>query len=175
MPKYTTKIFATFALGLWSVLGAVTLTLSTPSHTLAQSQQQTSSSMRTASVPSETVLARLVWSTMIALDNANRTGNYSVLYALGSPTFKQRNSPQQLFDNFAPLRQNRIDVGRTLFLSPTYYIPPTILPDGSLRLRGGFEDRAKSVRFDLIYSNSGSGWQISALSVAEMAASAPRQ
>jgi hypothetical protein len=170
MMKLIAKTFTVAALGLFS---GTALALAIPSHAAAQSQQS-SASANTPSVPSEAILARLVWSTMIALDNANRTGNYSVLYALGSPTFKQQNSPQQLFGNFASLRQNRIDVGRTIFLSPTYYIPPAILPDGSLRLRGGFEDRAKSVRFDLIYSNSGGGWQISAISVVEMAASSPR-
>jgi len=158
------------ALGLFT---GMSLALSVPSHAAAQSQQS-SSSARAPSVPSDTVLARLVWSTMIALDNANRTGNYSVLYALGSPAFQQQNPPQQLFDNFTSLRQNRIDVGRTIFLTPTYYIPPAILQDGSLRLRGGFEDGAKSVRFDLIYSNVGGGWQISAMSVVEMAASSPK-
>lgn len=127
-----------------------------------------------ASVPNEAVLARLVWSTMIALDNANRTENYSVLYALGSPTFKEQNTPQQLAQSFSALRQNRIDIGRTIFLAPTYYIPPAILSDGSLRLRGGFDNSQKSIRFDLIFSNQGGGWQIKALSVVETSASAPK-
>ena len=165
------KAITASVLGLSASIG---LTLSAPPNALAQTPQGSSSARAASSVPSETVLARLVWSTMIALDNANRTGNYSVLYALGSPAFQQQNSPQQLFSNFASLRQNRIDVGRTIFLTPTYYIPPAILQDGSLRLRGGFEDRAKSVRFDLIFTNSGSGWQINAISVVEMAASAPK-
>ena len=126
-------------------------------------------------VPDENVLARLVWSTMIALDNANRTNNYTVLNSLGSEDFQRRNSPERLSGIFSNLRQNRIDLGRTILSTPSYYRPPEILSDGSLRLRGGFDYRPKSIRFDLIYSNIGGGWQISAISVVEMDASEPKQ
>ena len=127
-----------------------------PSEALAQSALQSSTvSSSGMSVPDENTLARLVWSTMIALDNANRTENYTVLYSLGSSKFKQRNSPAQLRQNFSSLRQNRVDIGRAILSSPTYYIPPVILSDGTLRLRGGFDYRPKSVRFDLIYTNEG--------------------
>jgi len=157
------QIASTFA-----VFGMLSLTL--PGEVLA-AQQSVSA---TSSVPDENTLARLVWSTMIALDNANRTENYTVLYSLGSPEFKQRNSPQKLAQNFSALRQKRIDIGRTILSTPSYYIPPAILSDGSLRLRGGFDYRPKSVRFDLIYSNIGGGWRIKALSVVEIAATAPK-
>lgn len=125
-------------------------------------------------LPDENVLARLVWSTMVALDNANRTDNYSILNSLGSPQFQMRNSPEQLSDIFLNLRQNRVDIGRTILSTPRYYIPPAILPDGTLRLRGGFDYRPKSIRFDLIYVNIGGGWQINAISVVEMDAGDPK-
>jgi len=56
----------------------------------------------------------------------------------------------------------------------TYYIPPQILPDGSLRLRGGFDFRPNAVRFDMVFVNIGGGWQLSALSVVETDVNAPR-
>ncbi|MCI4644329.1 MAG: hypothetical protein MRY64_06055 [Hyphomonadaceae bacterium] len=124
-------------------------------------------------VPDENTLARLVWSTMIALDNANRTENYSVLYALGSDGFKARNSPDTLSATFAPLRMSRIDVGRAILIRPTYYIPPQVNGDGLLRLRGGFDYRPNSIRFDILFENRGGGWRIHALSVAEMDYNAP--
>lgn len=125
-------------------------------------------------VPDENVLARLVWSTMIALDNANRTNNYTVLNSLGSPNFQRRNSPEKLSNIFSNLRQNRVDIGRTILSTPNYYQPPEILADGTLRLRGGFDYRPKSIRFDLIYANLGGGWRIAAISVVEMDANAPK-
>jgi len=125
-------------------------------------------------VPDENVLARLVWSTMVALDNANRTNNYSVLNSLGSPEFQRRNTPQRLSEIFSNLRRNRVDIGRTILSTPSYYRPPEILSDGTLRLRGGFDYRPKSVRFDLVYANIGGGWQITAISVVEMDAGVPK-
>lgn len=145
-----------------------------PGRAFAQSTPQPSSVRSPASVPDENTLSRLVWSTMIALDNANRTENYSVLHSLGTLRFKQKNPPAQLMQNFSSLRQNRVDLGRTILSPPTYYIPPAILSDGSLRLRGGFDYRLKSVRFDLIYANEGGGWRINALSIVETNASAPK-
>lgn len=129
----------------------------------------------TSRVPDENTLARLVWSTLTALDNANRTGNYEVLHGLGTAGFQQRNSVASLSQSFADLRANRVDVGRVILSSPTYYRAPEILTDGSLRLRGGFDFRPQSIRFDLMYRNVGGGWQLSAISVVEMNFDAPRQ
>lgn len=124
--------------------------------------------------PDENVSARLVWSTMIALDNANRTGNYTVLHALGSPSFQQNYPVAQLSQSFSGLRAQRVDIGRSIMIKPTYYIPPTIIPSGDLRLRGAFEYRPQSLRFDLIYRNVNGGWALHAISVAQMDSQAPR-
>ena len=128
-----------------------------------------------AVIPDENTLARLVWSTMIAVDNANRTGDYSVLYALTSPGFKRANSVNSLAANFTDLRARRVDVGRAIMMSPTYYRPPSVDAGGNLRLRGGFDYRPKSVRFDLLFVQVASGgWRINAISVVEMDFAAPR-
>ncbi len=129
---------------------------------------------RAQQAPDENVSARLVWSTMIALDNANRTGNYTVLRELGTPSFQSRNSQLVLSSVFSDLRDNRVDVGRAIMTKPTYYLPPTITAEGNLRLRGGFEYRPQSIRFDLIYRNQNGGWRLHAISVAQMDFDAPR-
>jgi hypothetical protein len=126
-------------------------------------------------LPDENTLARLVWSTMVALDNANRTDNYSVLYQLGTVGFQRQNTPAKLNQSFANLRENRVDIGRAILSTPTYYQPPAILTDGTLRLRGGFDFRPNSIRFDLIYKNIGGGWRINAISVVQMDSMSPRQ
>jgi len=145
-----------------------------PQVSVAQTTYQNQRVAYQQAVPDENVLARLVWSTMIALDNANRTNNYSVLSSLGSPDFQSLNTPQRLSEIFLDLRRNRVDIGRTILSTPSYYRPPEILSDGTLRLRGGFDYRPKSIRFDLIYANIGGGWQITAISVVEMDAGAPK-
>ena len=155
---------------------SLALLMGAPPAAFAQSRPSTPvpASRPNITVPDENTLARLVWSTMVALDNANRTENYTILNNLGTTAFRRRNSPAQLADNFSDLRANRVDIGRAILSSPTYYIPPQITAQGHLRLRGGFEYRPKSIRFDLLYSLEGGGWRITAMSVVEMDANAPK-
>lgn len=162
-----TMLGSAFVLGVTTQTGHTQIT-----NMQARPSYQTASQL--PRLPDENVLARLVWSTMVALDNANRTENYTVLYNLGSPQFRQQNSPERLSTLFSNLRENRVDVGRTILSTPNYYRPPEILRDGTLRLRGGFDYRPKSVRFDLIFGNVGGGWRINAISVVEMDAGAPK-
>lgn len=145
--------------------------------TQIQTQTQATAQSRIvnrSAVPDENTLARLVWSTMIAVDNANRTGNYDVIYGLMSPRFQRTNTAQTLAQSFAPLRRNRVDIGRAILMTPNYYTPPQIIADGQLRLRGGFDYRPKSVRFDLIFETVNGGWGLSAISIAEMDFAAPK-
>jgi len=105
---------------------------------------------------------------MVAVDNANRTGNYAVLHALCAPEFQRQTTVDELASTFAKLRENRVDIGRALLLNPSYHIPPQINDQGYLRLRGGFESRPQAVRFDILFAPVNGGWRIAALSVAEM-------
>ncbi|HYE26673.1 MAG TPA: hypothetical protein VEA61_00330 [Allosphingosinicella sp.] len=41
-------------------------------------------------MPDPIVINKLVWSAMAALDQANQTGNYSVLRDLGAPSFQTK-------------------------------------------------------------------------------------
>lgn len=120
------------------------------------------------------ISARLVWSTMIALDNANRTGDYSILHALGAPGFQANNSVGSLYDSFRNFRDTQTDLGRAILIEPTYYMPRTIDKDGLLRLRGGFETRPLAIRFDLIFQQVEGAWRLLAISVIEEEASVKR-
>ena len=122
-------------------------------------------------MPDENTLARLVWSTMITLDDANETGNYAVLHQSGAPEFVRSQSPEKLAGLFSELRGKNVDLSRTLSISPTWDMPPAINEAGYLRLRGGFEFRPRAVRFDILYRLSGGDWKILGLSVVEMDAS----
>lgn len=122
-------------------------------------------------VPEETVLTRLVWTTMVTVDNANRTGDYSVLLALGAPSFQANNSEEDLATLFASLRENRVDIGKAILIEPTWLLEPAVNGQGILRLRGGFEYRPRAIRFDILFQNVGGGWRILGLSVAELSAS----
>jgi hypothetical protein len=94
-------------------------------------------------VPDPLVLSKLLWSTMAAIDHANKTGNYTVLHALGSAAFRRNNSPASLANIFAGIRASRIDLADTFLLEPRLEFPPTIQA-GLLRMRGAFRMRPLS-------------------------------
>lgn len=124
--------------------------------------------------PDLTTSSRLVWATMTTLDNANRTSNYSVLRDLGSGAFQLNNSVMNLGTIFRELRANRVDVGRAIMIEPTFYLPPAVDDTGVLRLRGGFEFRPRSLRFDLLFVFEQGGWRLHGISVVEVASNTPR-
>ncbi len=165
------KIVKISALVMACCLGSAVYTAPAYAQTAAPGAQQ---SRYLPAVPDENILARLVWSTMVALDNANRTGDYSVLYALTSPQFQRSNASADLAASFENLRAQRVDVGRAIMMTPAYYIPPSVDASGNLRLRGGFDYRPQSIRFDLLFVQVGGGWRINAISVVQMDFAAPK-
>ena len=122
--------------------------------------------------PDSTVVHKLVWSAMAAIDQANLTGNYSVLRDLGAPSFQANNSAVTLAQVFAGIRNQGIDLSYTLTLIPTFQFPPAIQQGGLLRIRGVFPLRPTPIGFDLLYQNVNGQWRIFGISVVPLVARA---
>ena len=120
--------------------------------------------------PDSLVINKLVWSAMAAVDQANQTGNYSVLRDLGAPSFQASNSAATLAQVFATLRAQNVDLSYTLTLNPTFQFPPAIQQGGLLRIRGVFPLRPTPIGFDLLYQNIGGQWRIFAIAVIPLVA-----
>jgi hypothetical protein len=120
-------------------------------------------------VPDSQALAKLIWSTMAALDQANQTGNYSVLRDLGAPSFQTTNSAATLGGIFQSLRAQRIDLGNTLLIVPTYQAG--IVQNNLLRIRGSFPMRPSAIGFDLLFENIGGQWRLFGIAVTPLAPS----
>lgn len=114
-------------------------------------------------IPDQAGLARLVWSTIAAVDHANKTGNYNVLRSLGSPDFQASNGAPALSRIFASLREQRVNLIDTLSIEPSYEFPPA-LEGGMLRLRGAFRMRPQATQFDLLYQWN-QGWMLQGIAV----------
>ncbi|HYI39123.1 MAG TPA: hypothetical protein VE053_02265 [Allosphingosinicella sp.] len=139
------------------LLAALVLTVST-----APAQAQRPAAV-VNSIPDQAGLARMVWSTMAAVDHANKTGNYNVLRGLGSPDFQTANGAPALSRIFASLRESGINLSDTLSIEPSYEFPPA-LEGGMLRLRGAFRMRPQAVQFDLLYQWN-QGWMLNGIAV----------
>ena len=67
----------------------------------------------------------LIRETMLALDQANKTGNYTVLRDLGSPAFQQNNAAR-LGEIFASERRDNLDLSGVAVLEPQLSLLPQI-------------------------------------------------
>lgn len=117
--------------------------------------------------------ARLVWSTLIALDHANRTGNYTVLRDLGAPEFRAANDAARLATIFARIREQDLGLGRTVLDVPVYAEPPRLTEDGRFLVSGSFAGRPQGLRFELVFRHSAGEWRIFGITLAPLPAAEP--
>lgn len=146
---------------------ALMLAAATPAAAL---QAPAAAPARQPGVPDSIVVNKLIWSAMAAVDQANQTGNYSVLRDLGAPSFQANNSAATLAQVFTGLRNQGVDLGYTLALIPTLQFPPAITQGGLLRIRGVFPLRPAAIGFDLLYQNVNGQWRIFGISVVPLVA-----
>jgi hypothetical protein len=79
----------------------------------------------------------LIRETLLALDQANKTGNYTVLRDLGSPAF-QANTAARLGEIFASERRDNLDLSGVAVLDPQLSLLPQIEASGLLHMSGVF-------------------------------------
>jgi hypothetical protein len=117
-------------------------------------------------VPGEDQSLYLVRATLLTLNDANRSGNYTVLRDLASPGFQAKNTAADLALSFADLRKRNFDLFSVALLSPKFTVAPAVDANGKLRLKGFFPSRPLQIDFDLIFEVVGDHWRLLAISVA---------
>jgi hypothetical protein len=116
-------------------------------------------------VPSDPKLWMLITSTLIALNQANATGNYTVLRDMGAPGFQTANSSAQLAEAFANLRHRDLDLSPLLLFQPKLLRKPEIDAKGMLRITGFFPTQPEQVDFDLLFQLVAGQWRLFGISV----------
>src|SRR5712691_8885914 len=106
----------------------------------------------------------LIRSTLLALDHANKTGNYTVLRDLGAPGF-QVNTDARLAEIFAAQRKDNLDLAGVAVLEPQLTVLPQIEPNGMMRMAGFFPSVPKQVIFELAYAPVDRQWRLFGISV----------
>lgn len=107
----------------------------------------------------------LIRSTLMTLNDANRTGNYTVLRDLAAPDFQARNTSADLGVAFTDLRRRNLDLFAVALINPTIESAPALDKTGRLRLAGYFATRPLQIRFDLTFALSAGQWKLFAISV----------
>jgi hypothetical protein len=101
---------------------------------------------------------------MLALDHANKTGNYTVMRDLASPAF-QANSAARLAEIFAKLRNDNLDLSGVAVLDPQLSLLPQIDANGMMRMGGFFPSAPSQINFELVYAPVNRQWKLFGISV----------
>ncbi len=113
----------------------------------------------------------LVRSTLLALDQANKTGNYTVLRDLGAPVF-QSNTAARLAEIFAAQRRDNVDLSGVAVIEPQLNLLPQIESNGMMRMAGFFPSVPTQVNFELTFAPINSQWRLFGITV-NLGSSAP--
>ncbi|MDO9367827.1 MAG: hypothetical protein Q7T68_04590 [Sphingopyxis sp.] len=151
---------------LWSA--ALLVAFAAPASAQAPSGAAAAPPVAAMPVPGDLELAKLIWSTMTAIDHANQSGNYSVLRDISSPAFQIANDPSRLGQIFASLRENRVDLSNSLLLAPVYNGAPQVGAGNILRVRGSFGLRPTAIAFDFEYQWHIGKWRLFGVAIAPM-------
>jgi hypothetical protein len=139
------------AIARWLVIGTALL--------------MTAGAMAQNKLPTERGMEVLVKSSLLTFNDANVTGNYTVLHAKLSRPFRQQYSPERLKRVFREFAEKDIDLSIIAAMKPTYDPPPEIDDAGKLLVRGYFPTEPARVIFDLDFIPSDGEWKLVGINV----------
>jgi hypothetical protein len=106
----------------------------------------------------------LVRSTLLTLNDANRSGNYTVLRDLAAPDFRAKNTAADLAQSFADLRRRNFDLFAAALIAPQF-AAPALDARGRVHLTGVFPTRPLQISFDMTFEALDGQWRLFAISV----------
>lgn len=110
------------------------------------------------------VLFTLLRTTLVALHQANVTGNYTVLRDLAAPGFRDRNSAAELARIFTPIRDAKIDLSAVVLLDPQLS-KATLNEQKMLYLVGSLATKPIPVSFELLFQPIEGVWRVFGIAV----------
>lgn len=116
-------------------------------------------------MPNENERDILIISTLLRFNDANLSGDYSVLHALAAPEFKKQISVEKLSNTFKPFRDQGIDISE-LLISEFFPDENGEKSHGNLLELSGYSDLTVfRVEYDLGFKHNGSQWQLISIDV----------
>jgi hypothetical protein len=121
------------------------------------------------------LVVSLLRNTLVALNQANMTGNYTVLRDLGAPGFREVNNATRLAEIFAPVRALNVDLSPVVLLDPRLTVAK-VNDNGMLNVAGSLPTQPVGVNFELLYQRVQNSWQLFGVSISTDAtvAAAPK-
>jgi hypothetical protein len=121
-----------------------------------------------APVPPAEKLVLLVRLSLLTLNDALQTGNYTVLRDRAGPSFSRNNTAAQLGRIFAKLEAQKLDLAAVATLTPTLTAAEVAGRQPLLHVAGYFPGRSTQIDFDLMFEPADGHWRMFGISVAEV-------
>jgi hypothetical protein len=117
-------------------------------------------------MPDAEKIVLLLRNTLIGLNDALQTANFTVFRERSAPGFQSANSPERLAKAFADLAARRIDLSTVSVTTPQLTANPTLdQTQGMLRLQGYFPLQPAPIAFEMLYQSVDGRWRLFGLSV----------
>jgi hypothetical protein len=116
-------------------------------------------------IPSADIIVILIRSTLLSINDALRTGNYTVLRDLASPSFREANNAGRLHQIFSGLSAQRIDLSAVAILAPKLPQSPSIDQNKRLHIVGYFPGEPVQLNFELVFEAVANQWRVYGISV----------
>ena len=110
-------------------------------------------------------LTLMIKGAVMALHQANVTGNYSVLRDLGTPVFREQFDQIALAAAFANLRARKVNLGAALLVAPNLTKNPELNKNGELVLVGDFPTQPLQIHFELAFVQLDTAWRIAGMAI----------
>lgn len=114
--------------------------------------------------PHNPYLTALVYSTLVSLNDANQTNDYTVFIKRLATPYQVRANQAAMSEIFRPFRDGGIDLAPAVLHSPDWSTPP-VVRDGVLRLAGRLHSLPGEVVFDLGYVPEGGKWRLATIAI----------
>jgi hypothetical protein len=162
MPPARRRLFSSL---IWAM--TVLAWLATSDYCAAQPKPDTPKKPEAPEVvlPSAETVVILIRTTLLSLNDAMRTGNYTVLRDVASPSFREANTAGRLYQIFSDLTAKNIDLAAVAILGPQLQQAPSIDQNKRLHISGYFPGNPVQLNFDLIFEPVNGQWRLFGLSV----------
>ena len=152
--KYTWMATAA-ALGLFATVSLNAVAQGAPAQAASQTVGAAGATQPPVGYPQALILIR---SSLAALEQADETGDYDVLYALSADGFKKSNPVTRLRQTFAPLKAYNLN--SVLVLEPQFTQVPALTQNGMMTMSGFFVSGAYHINFQLLYIPEDKHWKL---------------
>ena len=104
-------------------------------------------------MPKKIVL--LLRTTLVTLNDAIQTGNFTVFRDVGAPGFREANSATRLSHAFSNLATQGVDLAAVTVIAPQLAEAPTLdQQKGMLHLKGYFPGQPVQINFEMLFRPS---------------------